>query len=174
MTQLDRSVFARAPLPPLGDVLDFMRLIWALDHSLQRTSKRMERALGVTAPQRFVIRIVGRFPGIPAGELARFLHIHPSTLTGILGRLERSGVVRRRADPRDGRRSLLGLTDKGRQFDVATEETVEAAVARALEGMSAGKLQAAREALQSLAASLANPPVAKLRSAPSTASRPGA
>ena len=158
MRQLERSAFARAALPPLGDVLDFMRLIWAVDHALQRTSKRMERALGVTGPQRFVIRIVGRFPGIPAGDLARLLHVHPSTLTGILTRLERSGVVRRRSDPRDGRRSLLGLTEKGRQLDVATEGTVEAAVARVLADLSKDTLQATREVLQSITASLASSP----------------
>jgi len=151
-----------------------MRLIWAVDHSLQRTSRRMEKTLGVTGPQRVVIRIVGRFPGIPAGDLARYLHLHPSTLTGILARLEKSGVIRRRADPRDGRRSLLGLTDKGRRFDVAAEGTVEAAIARALEEMSPDTRRAAREALQSVAVALASQPVASLPSSrASTSLKPG-
>jgi MarR family transcriptional regulator, organic hydroperoxide resistance regulator len=149
--------FDRAPLPPLGEVLEFLRLIWAIDHSLQRTSKRMEKAVGVTGPQRLVIRIAGRFPGISAGDLARLLHVHPSTLTGILDRLERGGLIRRRSDPRDGRRALLGLTDKGRRLDVAAEGTIEAAVARALREVSPGTLEAAREVLQSVAASLAKP-----------------
>ncbi len=35
-------------LPPLGKVLDFLRLLWAVDHGLNRTSKRMEVELGVT------------------------------------------------------------------------------------------------------------------------------
>ena len=39
-----------------------MRVVWALDHALQKTSKRMETTtLGITAPQRFVIRILRRF-----------------------------------------------------------------------------------------------------------------
>jgi DNA-binding MarR family transcriptional regulator len=143
-----------APLPVLGEVLDFMRLIWSVDHSLQRTSKRMEVKLGVTAPQRLVLRIVGRFPGIPAGHLARLLHVHPSTLTGILKRLERQGLVRRRSDPRDRRRSLLGLTDKGRGFDVRTEGTVEAAIQSVLEHTSPDKLDAARDMLESIANAL--------------------
>ncbi|HEU4427522.1 MAG TPA: MarR family transcriptional regulator [Myxococcota bacterium] len=115
----------------------------------------MERTVGVTGPQRFVIRIVGRFPGIPAGELARLLHIHPSTLSGILARLERSGLLRRRADPRDARRSLLGLTEKGRRLDVASAGTVESAMESTLRGAHPRTLQAAREVLQSFADSLA-------------------
>src|SRR6266540_480401 len=94
----------------LGPVLEFMRALWALDHALQSASKRMESRLGITAPQRLVVRIVGRFPGISAGEVAEILHVHPSTLTGVLKRLEGRGFVARRADPRDARRALLGLT----------------------------------------------------------------
>src|SRR5580704_311880 len=77
-----------SPDGPLGGVLDFLKLLWALDHGLQTASRDMERRLGVTGPQRMVIRIVGRFPGISAGELASVLHVHPSTLTGVLRRLE--------------------------------------------------------------------------------------
>jgi DNA-binding MarR family transcriptional regulator len=98
-------------------VLDFMRLIWALDHALQKASKRMKAMAGVTGPQRLVIRIVARFPGIPAGRIAELLHVHPSTLTGILKRLERQGLIRRRPDPKDRRRAFLGITEKARWID---------------------------------------------------------
>ncbi|MHB8879859.1 MAG: MarR family winged helix-turn-helix transcriptional regulator, partial [Myxococcaceae bacterium] len=128
------------PIPPLGEVLDFMRLIWALHHALQATSKNMEASLGFTGPQRLVLRIVGRFPGISAGSLASILHLHPSTLTGILDRLSRRGLLSRRPDPRDRRRALLGLTAKGRRFEVSTEGTVEAGVRRVLSQVPPGKM----------------------------------
>jgi DNA-binding MarR family transcriptional regulator len=142
-------------LLPLGPVLDFLRLIWAVDHAVQRTSRRMETALGVTAPQRLVIRLVGRFPGLPAGTLAQLLHVHPGTMSGVLKRIERQGFIRRRADPRDRRRVLLGLTDKGRSFDVEADDSVEAALARALSDVPAQKLEAAREVLQAIALAMA-------------------
>jgi DNA-binding MarR family transcriptional regulator len=154
MTPTDHLIQDQSPLPPLGEVLDFMRLIWAVDHALQRMSKQMEKTIGVTGPQRLVLRIVGRFPGISAGELARMLHLHPSTLTGILARLERQGSIRRRPDPRDKRRTSLGLTQRGRQFDVAAEGTIESAVSRALAKTSARKIRAARDVLLSIADSL--------------------
>jgi DNA-binding MarR family transcriptional regulator len=40
--------------------------------------------VGVTGPQRLVLRVVGLFPGMSAGELATVLRVHPSTLTGVL------------------------------------------------------------------------------------------
>jgi DNA-binding MarR family transcriptional regulator len=131
-----------------------MALIWEVEHALQRISKRMEATIGVTGRQRLVIRIVGRFPGISAGHLAGLLHVHPSTLTGVLKRLERRGLVRRRRDPRDGRRSMLGLTARGRLLDVETGGTVEAAIRNTLERTSRGKVQAAREVLARVARAL--------------------
>jgi len=154
MSQVELASFDRPSVPALGEVLDFMRLIWEVDHALQRTSKRMETTLGVTGPQRFVLRIVGRFPGIPAGHLAEILHVHPSTLTGILKRLERSGLISRRPDARDRRRTLLGLTDKGRLVDVGTEGTVEAAIQQALERSRPQQIEAARELLSTIAETL--------------------
>jgi len=154
MRQVEVSNLDRPSVPALGEVLDFMRLIWEVDHALQRTSKRMNTTLGVTGPQRFVIRIVGRFPGIPAGHLAEILHVHPSTLTGVLKRLERQGLIRRRLDARDRRRSLLGLTDKGRRFDVGAEGTVEAAIQHALERTPPRKIDAARELLSAIVEAL--------------------
>jgi DNA-binding MarR family transcriptional regulator len=139
--------------PPLGAVLDFMRLLWAVDHSLQSASKRMESTFGITGPQRLVVRIVGRFPGISAGRVAEILHVHPSTLTGILKRLESRGVLLRRADSRDARRALFGLTAKGRKFDTVKTGTVEQAVRRVLT-RDPQKLGAAQEILAALAEEL--------------------
>lgn len=150
-----RTKAERPNAPVLGNVLEFMRVIWQLDHALHRTSKRMASSMGVTGPQRLVIRIVGRFPDIPAGRLAELLHLHPSTLTGILKRLERQGMLRRRADPQDARRSLLSLTEKGRTVNVEVGGSVEACVARALRRTSPQKLAAARSLLVDIAVKLA-------------------
>jgi DNA-binding MarR family transcriptional regulator len=135
--------------PPLGAVLDFMRLLWAVDHALQSASKRMESMFGMTGPQRLVVRIVGRFPGIAAGRIAEILHVHPSTLTGVLKRLESRGILQRRPDPRDARRALFMLTAKGRKVDTVRTGTVEQAVRRVL-AKEPAKVAAAQEVLASL------------------------
>jgi len=139
--------------PPLGAVLDFMRLLWAVDHALQSASKRMEATHGITGPQRLVVRIVGRFPGIAAGRIAEILHVHPSTLTGILKRLEARGILQRRSDPRDARRALFGLTVKGRRLDTLRTGTVEQAVRRVLE-REPQKVMFAQEILATLSEEL--------------------
>jgi DNA-binding MarR family transcriptional regulator len=139
---------------PLGEVLDFMRLLWALDHALHKTSKVMKARVGVTGPQRLAIRLIARFPGIAPGQLAELLFVHPSTLTGVVKRLESRGYVRRRPDPGDGRRSFLDLTEKGRRVDSATAGTVESAVAQVISRAPRRRLSEARELLRDLVAAL--------------------
>jgi MarR family transcriptional regulator, organic hydroperoxide resistance regulator len=114
----------------LGPVLEFMKQLWAVDHGLQSISKRLEAAHGITGPQRLVVRIAGRFPNISAGALADILHMHPSTLTGILRRLESRGILQRKSDPNDARRALFGLTPRGKKVDTLRSGTVEQAVNR--------------------------------------------
>jgi DNA-binding MarR family transcriptional regulator len=138
----------------LGEVLTFMRLLWAVDHRLRSASKRLAAVAGVTGPQRLVLRMVGRFPSASAGELAELLHVHPSTLTGVLDRLERRGLLQRREDPKDGRRSLFRLTGKGEAVDAMRAGTVEDAVRRVLGRLPQSRVTSAREVLGALAAEL--------------------
>jgi DNA-binding MarR family transcriptional regulator len=140
--------------PSLPPALDFMRALWALDHAFQSASKRMETRLGVTSPQRLVVRILGRHPGLSAGAVADLLHLHPSTLTGILKRLEKRGLVARRADPRDARRALLVLTARGKAVDALRSGTVEAAVRRVLRTQPEEALRSARDLAEQLAREL--------------------
>ena len=76
-----------------------MQLVWAVTHGLESASKRMHAELGITGPQRLVLRIVGHQGRISAGALADVLHIHPSSLTGMLQRLEQAELIRRESDP---------------------------------------------------------------------------
>jgi DNA-binding MarR family transcriptional regulator len=121
-----------APGTALGPVLEFLRTMWALDHALQRGSKRMALSLGVTGPQRLVVRIVGRYPGVSAGELAKLMHVHPSTLTGVLDRLETRRLIRRVSDPKDARRSLFRLTAAGERIDATLEGSIEGTIQQVL------------------------------------------
>lgn len=156
-----RARRARTPDPSadapvvLPDVLQFMRLLWALDHDLQRTSKRMLRTLGVTGPQRLAIRLLGECPGISPGALAALLHVHPSTLTGILARLLDERLIVRTVDAGDARRSVLRLSAQGRRVDAVREGTVEAAVGGVLRRSSASDRRCVARVLRQLSTALA-------------------
>jgi DNA-binding MarR family transcriptional regulator len=152
-----------APLPtaqahyeerPLGQALDFLRVLWAINHGLATTSRYMKSRFGITGRQRLIIQVVNEFPGISAGELAKVLHLDPSTLTGVLQQMSERALLQLQPDARDRRRLRIQLTPKGRRMSHMAVGTIEAAVSKTLSHVSPAKLKATREVLTLLADNL--------------------
>lgn len=140
-----------------GETLQFMQLLWNLAHVLEVRSKLMARTIGVTGPQRLVIRLLGQREFLSARQIATTLGIHPSTLSGILRRLELHGAIERSIDPTDRRKARFVLTAKGTKIDSERKGTVEASVRRALSHLESDRLEAATLALRTLIEELARP-----------------
>ena len=137
-------------------VLDVLVRLWAVHHGLQAVSKWMLTRLGVTAPQRAVLRMASLHDAITPGELSRLLHTHPSTLTGVLRRLEGLGLIFRTGDPSDARKMRLHVQPAGEAICNRTDGTVESALRRAVERMSTAQVDALIAALGIVAEELEN------------------
>jgi DNA-binding MarR family transcriptional regulator len=161
-----------APSVALGSVLEFMRALWAFDHALGVRARALATSHGVTGAQRFVVRVVGQSPGISAGDVARVLHVHPSTLTAVLQQLVDRGVLERERDPVDRRRAVLWLTARGQRIDAAAKAQVDAVILAALERMAASEVFHARRVLYAIAEALGEAP-AEARGRPRGAERDG-
>jgi MarR family transcriptional regulator, organic hydroperoxide resistance regulator len=148
MTADDEGAERRYRLDP---TLDFMRLLWSIEHGLQKKSKRMKAEAGITGPQRLVLRIVSQHPGISAGDLARLMQLHPSTVTGILQRLVAARLLRRARDPVDNRRVSLWTTPRAARHARPSSRTVESTVRSVLQRASSSELTGARLLLAKLA-----------------------
>lgn len=137
-----------------SEALAFMRLLWAIDHRLRSISKQMQNRLGITAPQRLVLRLVGRTPGVTPSELAHVLHLDRGTLTGIVERLRARALLVRAPHPEDGRSVVLRLSARGRGLDREMSGTVEDCIRRALSGLSRLQIEAASQVLEAVAREL--------------------
>ena len=142
---------SRRDATDLPEVLAFMQGLWAVVHRMERLSKQMGARTGVTGPQRLVLRLIGLFPGMSAGQVASTLHLHPSTVTGVLKRLEQQALLTRALDPADGRRAVLRLTQRGRLAVAGRRGTVEAAIAAAVGRTRADRLAATQTFLEEFA-----------------------
>lgn len=58
-------------------------------------------------------------------DLARRLHLNPSTVTRMAAPLEKSGLVTRQPDPRDARLAYVVLSDTGRTLIAEARATLE-------------------------------------------------
>lgn len=85
------------------------RIIRAIDVH----SRRLVEAYGLTGPQLATLREVQRQGPVSPGALARAVHLSNPTVTGILTRLERRGLVIRRRSPDDRRSVDVTVTPAG-------------------------------------------------------------
>ncbi len=130
--------------PPLAhDPIDLARSNWeqhgwresadgmALVTSIMRVQQvflaRIEailRPLGLTFARYEVLRLLAfsRRGAMPVGKIGERLQVHPASVTNAVQRLEADGLVRRAANPDDGRGVLAEITEPGRRLvDECTE-----------------------------------------------------
>ena len=62
--------------------------------------------------------------GLQMGELARRSRLSKQTMTTLVRRVERDGLVSRRVDPADARATLIFLTERTRQFEPVAAEVL--------------------------------------------------
>ena len=74
--------------------------------------------------------------GVTQRELEKELQLKPSTVNGIVGRLEEKGYLSRRTSPSDGRCRLVSLTEAGRQQVKAFETVMDGTSRRYARGLS--------------------------------------
>jgi DNA-binding MarR family transcriptional regulator/GNAT superfamily N-acetyltransferase len=96
--------------------------------------------------------------GVGAAQLAADLDLDRGYLSRLLKRFERSGLLRREASIRDGRRAHLGLTAAGRKAFAPLERRSQQQVRRMLSGLDRQRLHAVLDAMQAIQVNLAGPP----------------
>ncbi len=76
-------------------------------------SKRLVEEHGLTGPQLAILQEADRLAPVSPGVLARAVHLSHPTVTGILGRLETRGLIRRERGTEDRRTVLVHVSDAG-------------------------------------------------------------
>jgi homoprotocatechuate degradation regulator HpaR len=73
-----------------------------------------------------VLRVLGEHGTVETGRVAREAYILGPSLTGVLTRMERDGLIGRERDPADQRRTVVQATAKGRKLVETLSHTIEA------------------------------------------------
>lgn len=95
-------------------------------------SRQLVQQLGVTSPQLIVLQhLARRGARLPIGTLAREVSLSPPTVTGIVSRLERRGLVERRDDAADRRRVLVWATPAGEALLATAPPAIQESFIRA-------------------------------------------
>lgn len=144
------SAHERVPRARNAEVAEVVNGLRRLFKAIQEHSKRILKRTGLSGPQVWAMTILGSEPGLLQGELAERLYAHPSTVSGIVDRLEERGIVRRTTNPEDRRGIRLTLTPLGRKLLRRSPSPVQLGLRRALERLPSAELRRFRLVLQSV------------------------
>ena len=105
-----------------GRAMDGLRRIVRALHAGTASS---ERLVGLSSAQLFVLRQLHAEPEQSLGDIARRTRTTQSSVSEVVGRLVKRGLVAREPSPRDRRRAVLTLTTTGRAVVETAPETVQ-------------------------------------------------
>ncbi|NJD62729.1 MAG: MarR family transcriptional regulator, partial [Deltaproteobacteria bacterium] len=95
----------------IAGVFDNLRRVIQAVHGY---SNRAQRVGGLTGPQLWAIKVLSEAAPTRVSDLARRMYLHPSTVVGILDRLESKGLAARYRSAEDHRVVDVKLTVKGK------------------------------------------------------------
>ena len=77
----------------------------------------MLTALGITYPQYLVLMVLWENDNQPVNDIAHRLVLETNTVTPLLQRMEKLGLVSRKKGEQDKRQQIVSLTQKGRELE---------------------------------------------------------
>ena len=101
------------------------RLLLQAREALMAHNRPRLREHGLSDQQWRVLRVLGEHGTVETGRVAREAYILGPSLTGVLARMERDGLVRRERDPEDQRRTVIEATAKGLKMVERLSRSVE-------------------------------------------------
>lgn len=102
------------------------RLLLQARESVMAHTRPSLREHGLSDQQWRVLRVLGEHGTVETGRVAREAYLLGPSLTGVLSRMERDGLVRRERDPADQRRTVVEATPKGLKLVEKLSHAIEA------------------------------------------------
>ena len=131
----------------VADIVDDIRRVFQV---VNEHSKRAEKDTGVTGPQLWAIRTIAENAPIKGVELARRMYIHPTTVVGILDRLEARGLIIKSRSKSDRRIVEIELTGRGKTLVASAPEVAQRMLVKGLEKLPEANLSIISDGLEEL------------------------
>ncbi|ABK98701.1 transcriptional regulator, MarR family [Pelobacter propionicus DSM 2379] len=131
----------------VANIVDNIRRVFQV---INEHSKRVEKVTGITGPQLWAIKRIAENAPIKGAELARRMYLHPTTIVGILDRLETRGLVVRTRSKVDRRVVEVNLTEQGNELVRNAPEVAQGILVQGLEKLPEERLLKISEGIEEL------------------------
>ena len=137
-------------------------IVSALRHFLRAVyldNAKMSRQYGVTGAQAGVLRTLRDAGPASSAQLSRILYVTPSTMTGLIDRLEIKGLVVRNKKEGDRRVSIISLTEGGEELSQELPDPLELKLVSTLSDLDPSYVKNVSTVVNELLSMVAPPPV---------------
>jgi DNA-binding MarR family transcriptional regulator len=132
------------------DVTRVMNSLRALVRALRISTRAVEKEIGISGAQLFVLQQLEDAPARSVNELADRTSTHQSSVSTVVSRLVDRGFVKREPSADDARRMEISITERGRQVVAAAPRTAQIRMREALCRMPAEQLHQVAAGLETL------------------------
>ena len=115
---------------------DLLIALRRITRAIDLHSKQLAKETGLTAPQLLVLQSVASVRRAKPSDVARQVHLSQATITSIVDRLVRAGLVTRERNEHDRRSLEIVITDEGLKRLVDAPELLQADFLTAFDGLA--------------------------------------
>jgi DNA-binding MarR family transcriptional regulator len=126
------------PRPEIDSIVE--TIIYLYTES-RRLTKGLASQFGLTGPQLTVVKLLESFENLSLSSLSERIRAQNSTVTGIIDRMEREGLVRRVRSTTDRRVVHISLSEKGQKLAKQIQVEPMELFRGALQSLSHGDLR---------------------------------
>jgi DNA-binding MarR family transcriptional regulator len=138
------------PRPTQADTTQIVQGLRRIVKALHSYSQDVYRTYGLTGPQLWALKTLEREGRLSTGRLADALAVHQSSLSILVDRLEKRGLVQRIRAPNDRRIVQIALTKRGAALSDKAPEPAQGRLLYGLRAMSPFDVRNIRQAVDQL------------------------
>lgn len=116
--------------------LKILQALRRIIRSIDLHSRKLSIQHNITSPQLVTLLTIADHAPVTIAELATEIHLSPSTLVGVIDRLEDKGLVERHRDTLDRRRVFIQVTEQGMEFSSCAPSPLQEKLAKSLESLT--------------------------------------
>ena len=131
----------------ISEIMQSLRRIFK---AIQDYSHEVSDKFGITGPQLWALKTISQNEGLALSDLSKRMYLHPSTITGLIDRLEKKGYAARNRDQVDRRVISVQLTPKGKSLIRKAPNPVQGKMIYGLRNLNREELDSIYHSFQKL------------------------
>ncbi len=138
------------PITRYVAISEIMQSLRRIIKTIQDYSHKVSDEYGITGPQLWALKTLSLNGNLSLGELSKRMYLHPSTVSGVVDRLEKKEYAFRERDQRDRRVVQVQLTPKGKRLVKRTPNPIQGKMVYGLGNLTKERLNLIYDSLQKL------------------------